>query len=59
MGLSIEQKHALFDDLDRIVNGRSGTGKSRYFRALCQLMKDLGAELGRDPARVPPGWSRP
>jgi len=56
MPLSAEQKNALFDELDRQVNGRVGTGKSRYFRALCQLMKDLGAELARDPVKLPPDW---
>lgn len=56
--LTLAQKNALFDRLDGLIDGRAATGKSRYFRALCQAMKDLGAELERDPVKPPPDWSR-
>jgi len=58
MPLTLEQKGAAFDKLDALVNGRAPTGKSRYFQALCRVMKELGAELKRDPAKVPPDWAR-
>jgi hypothetical protein len=58
MPLSTEQKNELFDKMDRHINGRAPTGKSQRFQAMCQWLKDMSAELKRDPVKVPPDWVR-
>jgi len=58
MPLTLEQKSTAFDKLDAMIDGRDGKGKSRYFQAMCQLLKDLSAELKRDPVKLPADWVR-
>jgi len=59
MPLTLEEKSTLFDKLDAMVDGCDGTGKSAYFHALCQCLKDMSAELKRDPVKIPPDWVKP
>jgi hypothetical protein len=58
MPLSLEEKEAIFPKLDVLVDGRAPEGKSRYFQALCALLKDLSTELQRDPVKVPVDWAK-